>query len=186
MEEKYPVGYTIMPIYARVGNILSNDHYLKISNSIVKYGNIHLEAVGYIVSKCYIFSEIKEYLSNGEIRKSYEVVFPYQKVEYRSRKRYCKVKPTGINKIKINEEELFSDKEEAMFTKDELNISVLENELERTPEEKDKEYIKQSFSCRMDILNHLETEIELNTSEMIVFNSLKKEVSGLQKKLKKN
>ena len=29
MEEKYPVGYTIMPIYARVGNVLNNDHYLK-------------------------------------------------------------------------------------------------------------------------------------------------------------
>ncbi len=186
MEEKYPVGYTIMPIYARVGNVLTNDHYLMISNSIVKYGDIHLEVVGYIVSKCYIFSETKEYLANGEIRKSYEVVFPYQKVEYRSRKKYCKVKPTRINKIRINEEELFSDKEEAMFAKDELNISVLENEIARTLEEKDEEYIKQSFSCRMNVLNHLETEIELNTLEMIVDNSLKEEVSGFQKKLKKN
>lgn len=186
MEEKYPVGYTIMPIYARVGNVLTNDHYLMISNSIVKYGDIHLEVVGYIVSKCYIFSEMKEYLANGEIRKSYEVVFPYQKVEYRSRKKYCKVKPTRINKIRINEEGLFSDKEEAMFAKDELNISVLENEIARTLEEKDEEYIKQSFSCRMNVLNHLETEIELNTPEMIVGNSLKEEVSGFPKKLRKN
>ena len=170
MEEKYPVGYTIMPIYARVGNVLTNDHYLMISNSIVKYGDIHLEVVGYIVSKCYIFSEMKEYLANGEIRKSYEVVFPYQKVEYRSRKKYCKVKPTRINKIRINE----------------VNISVLENEIARTLEEKDEEYIKQSFSCRMNVLNHLETEIELNTPEMIVGNSLKEELSGFPKKLKKN
>lgn len=186
MEEKYPVGYTIMPIYAKVGNCLSSDHYLNISNSIVNYGNIHLEAVGYIISKCYIFSEIKEYLANGDIRKSYEIVLPYQKVEYRHREKYCKVKPTGINKIKINEENLFSSKEEAIFTKEELNTTVLENELERTVKENDKEYIKQSFSCRMNILNHLETEIELNTPEMVTFNSEKKEVSGLQKKLKRN
>ena len=70
--------------------------------------------------------------------------------------------------------------------REEFQKYLLENEIARTLEEKDEEYIKQSFSCRMDVLNHLETEIELNTPEMIVGNSLKEEVSVFPKKLKKN
>lgn len=54
-ELKYPIRYAIMPIIEETNN----------------------EIIFYMVSKCYVISEKKEYLKDGKCKITYEIVFPY-------------------------------------------------------------------------------------------------------------
>lgn len=169
MQYYYPVKYSIMSISAYVGENLSNNHALGIYNSIVKYGYGHPEVIGHVVSKCYVFSEITSFLSDGTTNTSYEVVFPYQKVNDKGREFYRKVDPTRYD-AEIGE--IYDTVEEAILAKNELNQIILSEELSRIPRNKSYqencEFIKESFRRRMDKFNQLETEIEENTKEMVL------------------
>lgn len=68
MKYNYPVKYAVMPIIEQVGWI----HGL---NELER----NYDVVCYIVSKCYLLSDITKYKENGKKQKEYEVVFPYQK-----------------------------------------------------------------------------------------------------------
>ncbi len=65
-EVKYPIKYAVMPVK-------END---------CSYGKLGQECrvVANIVSKCYVVSEKKLYLGDGNYKTLYEVVFPYKKV----------------------------------------------------------------------------------------------------------
>ena len=186
MKYNYPIKYSIMPICAYVGENLSNNHTLNIYNSIVRYGYKHLEVIGYVVSKCYILSEINSFLSDGTTNTSYRVVFPYQKVNDKGREAYRKVEPTRYN-AQIGE--IYDTVEEAVLAKNELNQIILSEELSRIPRnknyQKNIEFIQEAFSERIEKLNKLEVEIEANTKEMIVSENQGQDLSIFQKKLKK-
>lgn len=186
MQYNYPIKYSVMPICAYVGENLTNNHALNIYNSIVRYGYQHLEIIGYVVSKCYIFSEINSFLSDGTTNTSYEVVFPYQKVDYKGREAYRKVEPTRYD-TEIGE--IYDTVEEAVLAKNELNKIVLSEELSRIPKNKNYQenikLIQQAFEKRIKRLNELETEIAENTKEMIVSENQGQSLSVFQKKLKK-
>ena len=186
MQYNYPIKYSIMPICAYVGENLSNNHTLNIYNSIVRYGHEHLEIIGYVVSKCYIFSEINSFLSDGTTNTSYKVVFPYQKVNHKGRETYRKVEPTRYD-AQIGE--IYDTIEEATLAKNELNRIVLSEELSRITRNKNYqenvEFIQQAFEKRIERFNELETEIAENTKEMIISENQEQDLSVFQKKLKK-
>lgn len=75
MKINYPVKYTAMPIVKSVGWGIGLNELEK------EYG-----VVCYIVSKCYLLSDLTRYKENGQSTKEYEVVFPYQYDEIYSRK----------------------------------------------------------------------------------------------------
>lgn len=65
MENNYPIKYTVMAIRELIGwrpglSMVGRKSYI----------------AAYIVSKCYVISEKKEYKKNGDINYTYEVVFP--------------------------------------------------------------------------------------------------------------
>ena len=186
MQYNYPIKYSIMPICAYVGENLSNNHTLNIYNSIVRYGYKHLEVIGYVVSKCYILSEINSFLSDGTTNTSYEVVFPYQKVNHKGRETYRKVDPTRYD-AQIGE--IYDTVEEAVLAKNELNQIILSEELSRITRNKNYQenikLIQQAFEKRIERLNELETEIAENTKEMIISENQEQDLSVFQKKLKK-
>ena len=64
-ELKYPIKYAIMPIYEQTG-WAPGLHELE----------REYDVVAYIVSKCYVIKEEKDYLQNGTVRIRYAVVFP--------------------------------------------------------------------------------------------------------------
>jgi len=66
MKNNYPIKYAAMPIYEQTGW----NHGL---NSLER----NYDVVAYIVSKCYLINENKEYKMDGKIKNNYEVVFPY-------------------------------------------------------------------------------------------------------------
>lgn len=71
MKINYPVKYAAMPIIEQVG-WSHGLHELE-----RKY-----DVVCYIISKCYLISDLTKYNENGRSDKQYEVVFPYQPGEF--------------------------------------------------------------------------------------------------------
>jgi len=71
MKINYPVKYAAMPIIEQVG-WSHGLHELE-----REYG-----VVCYIVSKCYLISDLTKYMEDGRSDKQYEVVFPYQPGEF--------------------------------------------------------------------------------------------------------
>jgi len=71
MKVNYPIKYSIMPIIEQVG------WYHGLNELESKY-----DIVCYIVSKCYLISDLTKYMEDGRSDKQYEVVFPYQPGEF--------------------------------------------------------------------------------------------------------
>lgn len=67
----YPVKYAAMPIIEQVGWT----HGL---NELER----NYDVVCYIISKCYLLNDSTKYKEDGQVVKDYEVVFPYQRVDY--------------------------------------------------------------------------------------------------------
>ena len=68
MKVNYPIKYCAMPIMEQVGWI-NGVYGLERKDDIVCY----------IVSKCYLISDLTKYTESGNTIKQYEVVFPYKK-----------------------------------------------------------------------------------------------------------
>jgi len=71
MKINYPIKYAAMPIIEQVG-WTHGLHQLEREYDVVCY----------IVSKCYLISDLTKYTSNGSKNQEYEVVFPYQETEF--------------------------------------------------------------------------------------------------------
>ena len=76
MKINYPVKYAAMPIIEQVG-WSHGLHQLERNYDVVCY----------IVSKCYLITEATQHKEDGNTIKEYEVVFPYQPVEFNRWKR---------------------------------------------------------------------------------------------------
>ena len=120
MEEvNYPIVYAVLPMIEQVG------WYDGLWEKEREYG-----PVAYIVSKCYLVGEKKEYKSDGSIELEYQVVCPYefddyirdfksQIPEYNLIRYYC------TNCVKV--ENIYDNLEDAIKDKDAKNEDLLAN-----------------------------------------------------------
>jgi hypothetical protein len=124
---KYPVKYGIMPIKEQTG-----------WNANLNYLEREYADVAYIVSRCFIISEMTNYKSDGSKRKSYEVVFPCQinKVYHDMEMETPEYDFEGkcSNSIKIKE--VFSSFAEAKTRAQEMNHDLLRRKIMSVPFEK--------------------------------------------------
>ena len=161
MKINYPIKYAAMPIIEQVG---------------WSHGLHELEreydVVCYIVSKCYLISDLTKYTEDGRSVKEYEVVFPYQPSEFSRWKRvipsYNLIHRHCINANKVDklfdtyEEALVfvSSKNEELCEKTYIYLPYSENYLEKIQEKKDK------FNTKLDECKLLEQQILLHTNDM--------------------
>lgn len=122
-EVKYPIKYAIMPIEEQVG------WYTGLNQLEREYG-----VVVNIVSKCYVISEKKTYLSNGTYEILYEVVFPYVQEGYTGHKIRSgrsipefNIYSQCTNSISVAQ--LFDSFEDASVVANQLNQDILHHEI---------------------------------------------------------
>lgn len=185
MKNNYPIRYAVRPIVEQVGwshglNELERD-----------YGT-----VAYIVSKCYVVSQTKNYSQNGEENESYSVVFPYQKDS--TYNEYYRVNPSfnfhGQCYNSTIVDKVFMTREEAMEEAMRLNEKIVKRKIvsltynssfkERVAEIKEKQKEK------LEDYKFLEELSEEKTSDMVVGAPLKEQkiimVSSKKAKLSDN
>lgn len=66
MKNKYPITYALMSMYEKLGWYPS------------QYCSEDYKVVCYIVSKCYLIKEEKEYFDNGKYQTKYHILFPFE------------------------------------------------------------------------------------------------------------
>lgn len=156
MKINYPIKYAAMPIIEQVG---------------WSYGLHELErkddVVCYIVSKCYLISDLTKYTEDGQIVKQYEVVFPYQPVEF---SRWKKVTPsynlvhgycTNGNKV----DEIFDTYEDALSFVTAKNEECVKNHI-YLPYSENYAVKKDEFNEKLAEYKLLEKQILLHTEDM--------------------
>lgn len=161
MKINYPIKYTAMPIIEQVG-WAPGLHELERKYNIVCY----------IVSKCYLISDLTKYTENGHSTKQYEVVFPYQLGEFNKWKRtipsfnFCNGMCTNGNSVDL----VFDSYEEALdYTKvknekiyNEASMYLpTTNDLLEKLQEKKKEFQEKLLEYKV-----LEEQILSRTSDM--------------------
>ena len=160
MKINYPIKYAAMPIIEQVG-WSHGLHELE-----REYG-----VVCYIVSKCYLISDLTKYTEDGRNVKQFEVVFPYQPGEFSRWKRVVPTYnacgyPIDSNKVDV----IFDSYEEALKYATEKNEKLCEKSwiylrctkdiMEKIQEKKDE------FNTKLDEYKLLEQQILLHTKDM--------------------
>ena len=160
MKINYPIKYAAMPIIEQVG---------------WSHGLHELEreydVVCYIVSKCYLISDLTKYTEDGRNVKQFEVVFPYQPGEFSRWKRVVPTYnacgyPIDSNKVDV----IFDSYEEALKYATEKNEKLCEKSwiylrctkdiMEKIQEKKDE------FDSKLAEYKVLEEQILANTYDM--------------------
>ena len=160
MKINYPIKYAAMPIIEQVG---------------WSHGLHELEreydVVCYIVSKCYLISDLTKYTEDGRNVKQFEVVFPYQPGEFSRWKRVVPTYnacgyPIDSNKVDV----IFNSYEEALKYATEKNEKLCEKSwiylrctkdiMEKIQEKKDE------FDSKLAEYKVLEEQILDNTYDM--------------------
>ena len=162
MKNNYPIKYASMPIYEQTGWTHGLNTFER-----------NYDIVAYIVSKCYLISERKEYGRDGKIKNKYEVVFPYSNSvsnyynEYKRREPEYDCAHECSNSITINN--IFDTYEKVNEEVQKLNREILnkgfgylsvEKFLEKQQELTDK------HNEKLENYKLLETEIEKNTEDL--------------------
>lgn len=157
MKFNYPIKYAAMPVIEQVG-LNHGMHDLERNYDVVCY----------IVSKCYLLSDKTKYKENGKTDKEYEVVFPYQEVEYN----WQRVTPKfgGFNFHCINSnfvEKVFENYNEALNFVNEKNQELCDKTLRYLPCSKDIKAKKvEEFNNKLSMYKLLEQQILINTSDL--------------------
>lgn len=170
-ELKYPIKYGIMPIMEQIG------WSPWVSELEREYG-----VVAYIVSKCYLVGEHKEYLSDGTIKINYEVVFPYRKDNSPYYDHFKRVTPEYDFNFQCSNShkasELFDNFEEAQVVAAKMNEALVSREIQVLVFDKNiKEkiqVIKEKYQKTLDKYKATEDMIEQTTEDMIINSSNKK------------
>ena len=163
MKVNYPIKYATMPIIEQVGWV-PGFHEMERDYDVVCY----------IVSKCYLISDLTKYKENGAAIREYEVVFPYQPSEFSRWKRvtpeYNLIHGHSTNSNKVDK--VFDSYEEALIYATEKNEKLCEKTWVYLPCSKDiMEKIqekKDEFDAKLSEYKVLEEQILLNTSDMII------------------
>ena len=164
MKNNYPIKYAAMPIYEQTGwthglNALERNY----------------DVVAYIVSKCYLISERKEYKRNGKQINNYEVVFPYSNSvsnyynEYKRREPEYDCTRECSNSIVVKN--IYDTYEDANKEAQKLNQEILNKEFSYLSIEKfleKQEELTDKHNEKLGIYKLLETEIEKNIEDLEV------------------
>ena len=167
MKVNYPVKYTAMPVIEQVG-WSHGMHELERESDVVCY----------IVSKCFLINDTTKYEENGQSVKEYEVVFPYQKSEYRTWKR-CVPEFNLMSGYCINSnrtKHVFNTYEEALNYVNVKNEELFEKTCVYLPYFKIKSK-KDEFQTKVDKCKLLEFRISKLTEELVV--DKKNSINGL-------
>ncbi len=163
MKINYPIKYAAMPIIKQIG-WSSGLHELE-----REYG-----VVCYIVSKCYLISNLTRYLENGRSFQQYEIVFPYQKVKFNRWQRviptYNSIHGNCINGNKVDivfdsyEEALnfVTTKNEELCKKTYIYLPYSENYVTKVQKKINE------FNETLEEYKLLEQEILLRTENMLI------------------
>lgn len=163
MKINYPVKYTAMPIIEQVG-----------WNNGLNELERNYDVVCYIVSKCYLLSDLTRYKEDGQSVREYEVVFPYQLGNYNNWERTIPLfnlySGNNINSNRVNfvfdsyEEALkyATKKNEELCKKTWVYLSCSKDVAEKIQEKKD------AFDDRLSQYKMLEQQILLHTNDLDV------------------
>lgn len=171
MKNNYPIKYATMPIYEQT---CWNSGLNELERG---YG-----VVAYIVSKCYVINEQKQYLYNGDYNISYQVVFPYKK-DNQFPNEWIRVEPEFnysreyTNSVIV--EETYDNYVDALEKANAKNKQILCEQIAKLPSEKiieEMDKVKQQFNDKIEKYKILQVLIEEKTSDLKV-NSIKKEQS---------
>ncbi len=171
MKNNYPIKYAIMPIIAQTG-----------WNFGIHELERQYDEVAYIVSKCYVVNESKEYLKDGTIKTNYRVVFPYEESEYgnwnRIEPKYNYIINQCVNCTVVDS--TFNTFEEASKVAEILNDRLLSKKYMYLPIDKFEEQLVQKKSEFQQLLAHyklLENLIEQKTDDLTVKSDVKKQTT---------
>lgn len=162
MKNNYPIKYAVMPIYEQTGW----NHGI---NELVR----NFEVVAYIVSKCYVISEKKEYLRNGKEKINYQVVFPYSNSCSNYYDEYRRIEPEYNANYECTDitvvDNIFNTYEEANQVAENLNKEIFTKKSSylsfKEYQEKRNELIK-THNKTLEIYKELEKEIIENTQDL--------------------
>ena len=168
MKNNYPIRYALMPIEI--------------------YGNQGYEVLVYLVSKCFVTSETKRYLQNGEQSLEYMVVFPYKREE--NQNSFVRVEPRihessqCLNAVSV--EKIFMSFQEAKQEAEKKNEDLLRGKnMFLSPYQKNQQEVIQAKM--LSYYYKLEEKIEKNTTDLNVNSSAKPQeifvLSGNQRQL---
>lgn len=133
------------------------------------------DVVAYIVSKCYVIREKKEYFSDGTSKIEYEVVFPFAK---RTDTQYDEFVPTVpeynlyskcTNSVYVNR--LFDSFDEAPGIADKAAKEIIGRIVLGLPDEQDYQIKLLALKERMDRYRKIEEDMESKTCGMLVGDS---------------
>lgn len=157
MKINYPIKYAAMPIIEQIG---------------WSYGLNELEreydVVCYIVSKCYLISDLIKYKKDGSITREYGVVFPYQLSDFSKWKTvFPEYNIYGQCTNSIIVDKTFDSYEDAMQYVERKNEKLCENTYKYLPLSKDQILEKKDeFNTKLEEYKVLEEQILLNTNDM--------------------
>ena len=171
MKNNYPIKYALVPMIEQVGWAMGLNELER------EYDN-----VCYIVSKCYIINEIKEYKENGLVETKYNVVCPY---EYHKILNYWEREFPKFNYVNnyctnsITVDNVYDTKEEAKEAKQIRNMEILNHQLSYIAvnseyEEKVKK-LKNVFNNKLKYYEQLEEFIEMSTPDLVVNGKIKEQ-----------
>lgn len=162
-ELKYPIKYAVMSIEEQIG------WYPGLNELKREYG-----VVANIVSKCYVIEERKEFLSNGNFKIEYQVVFPFIPKDIIH---YSRLEPTipeynfyfqCTNSTLVNQ--LFNSFTEAQVVADQANKEILGHIIAVLPYneefEKNLKVEKEKHQATLDRYKKIEKMIEQKTCDM--------------------
>ena len=163
MKINYPIKYAAMPIIEQVGWV-PGLHEMERDYDVVCY----------IVSKCYLISDLIKYKEDGNAVREYEVVFPYKPGEFNRWQRvapqYNLINGYSTNSIKVNE--VFDSYEEALNYATGKNEKLCEKSWVYLPYSRDVvekiQEKKDEFETRLAEYKKLEEQILFNTNDMII------------------
>ena len=163
MKNNYPIKYTLLPI-------INQTSYMHKINKEEKYS-----IVCYIVSKCYLMSEIKKYNQNGMIDEEYQIVYPYiyneSNLWIREEPNFNIISGNCTNSVIVNQ--IFNNYDDAVEVKNEKNNELFYNQyssiLIKEYVEKIKQY-EDEFNKKISYYNEIEKDIELKTNDLKIDN----------------
>lgn len=169
MKNNYPIKYAVIPMYEQTGWI----HGL---NELERDYNV----VAYIVSKCYLISETKEYNSNGKANNKYEIVFPYKKTDvYGS---WIRTEPNFNHSNKCTNsiivDNIFDNYNDAKNLCQQKNEELLIQKISQIPFDKLKEQLEKIKSKHNEIVDNytkLEQQIIKSTQDLNLKEELKEQ-----------
>lgn len=163
MKYNYPIKYAVMPIYEQRG-------WTTGLNELEPQSKI----VAYIISKCYLFQEIKTYSRYNSYKTTYKVCFLYQK-SYRGG--WERINPNLCDLTVI--EKTFDSYEEANKEKEKLNQEILNNKIINLPYDnnflENKMYLTEEHLETLHEYQLLENQITEKTKDLTLENKEKEQ-----------